>query len=191
MDCVRKWGREKGSLVGETCGFRGFPWRWPVTKISKSREVSLPENLQLEAPINYYNRDWLTWVFKSGTSEQCRLFCCGLWVLWTSRYQLVHESRNTSGNEILKWILSYVKEFDGLEARKLTNIVVEEHWKPLPSTNLKINFDTSFDSHWSRSGSRLVVQDVGVGLWLRKLYFIKQCPLRSQQKHMHVYKPFS
>ncbi|MBA0846993.1 hypothetical protein Goshw_010791 [Gossypium schwendimanii] len=28
---------------------------------------------------------WLTWVFSRGTKEQIWIFCCALWVIWSSR----------------------------------------------------------------------------------------------------------
>lgn len=38
--------------------------------------------------------EWLIWVFNQGTNEECRLFCCGLWLIWSNRNQLLYEVKS-------------------------------------------------------------------------------------------------
>ncbi|TYI75990.1 hypothetical protein E1A91_D06G045500v1, partial [Gossypium mustelinum] len=64
--------------------------------------------------------DWLTWIFKRSTHKQCRLFCCGMWLLWGSRNKLMHERKIELGKELSMKVLRYLVEIDGLTERRNT-----------------------------------------------------------------------
>ncbi|TYG58919.1 hypothetical protein ES288_D08G260800v1 [Gossypium darwinii] len=51
---------------------------------------------------------WLTWVFSQGTNEQCRSFCCELWLIWTNRNKLLYENISNTSWDISKQIQSYI-----------------------------------------------------------------------------------
>ncbi|MFQ6646030.1 hypothetical protein Gotur_019685 [Gossypium turneri] len=98
------------------------------------------------------NWEWIAWVFQVGSSEQCRLFCCGLWEILTGRNQLVHERKIASGKDIADWVIKYKGELDGLETRKLTRSGGLDLWKRSSETNIKINFDGAFDLQQKKIG---------------------------------------
>ncbi|TYI70328.1 hypothetical protein E1A91_D08G213800v1, partial [Gossypium mustelinum] len=62
--------------------------------------------------------NWLTWVFSRGTTEQCRIFCCGLWTIWTNRNKLVYENRQTTARDISYKISDFFAELKGIEEKK-------------------------------------------------------------------------
>ncbi|KAG4142383.1 hypothetical protein ERO13_D06G126266v2, partial [Gossypium hirsutum] len=64
---------------------------------------------------------WLTWVFSQGTNEQCRGFCCGLWLIWTSRNKLLYEGKSSTSWEISKQIKSYILELEGIKDKALNS----------------------------------------------------------------------
>ncbi|MBA0780175.1 hypothetical protein Gotri_004314, partial [Gossypium trilobum] len=105
------------------------------------------------------NWEWITWVFQVGSSEQCRLFCCGLWAILTGRNQLVHERKIASGKDIADWVIKYKGELDGLETRKLTRSGGLDLWKRSSETNIKINFDGAFDLQQKKSDSGVMARN--------------------------------
>lgn len=66
---------------------------------------------------------------------------------------------STFGDSILNWILSYVKELDGLNEKFLTSKTDEVYWHPPSSGRVKIDFDASYDRLTARSASGLVAGD--------------------------------
>ncbi|KAG8491201.1 hypothetical protein CXB51_014347 [Gossypium anomalum] len=103
--------------------------------------------------------DWLTWVFTIGNSQQCRLFCCAAWMIWSSKNQLVHEGKTTTGRELSKGVHSYIAEIDGSKERSSTLGDDRRQRKFTRGTTATIYFDAAFDNKYSRSASGLVVQE--------------------------------
>ncbi|MFQ6630197.1 hypothetical protein Gotur_007971, partial [Gossypium turneri] len=77
-------------------------------------------------------------VFRIATSEQCRIFYCGIWILWTSRNYLVHERKIVSGKEISDWTISYVKELEGIEKKSLSEREILISGNPLMNLSLRL-----------------------------------------------------
>ncbi|MBA0844632.1 hypothetical protein Goarm_022608 [Gossypium armourianum] len=89
--------------------------------------------------------EWLTWVFSRGTSDQCRLFCCGHWLIWTYRNRLIYERKSTTGGDISKQIYSYISELDGIEEKNLTLKIDRDHKHVDRRMRVTIYFDIAFD----------------------------------------------
>ncbi|MBA0818332.1 hypothetical protein Gohar_019436 [Gossypium harknessii] len=102
---------------------------------------------------------WLTWVFSEGTTEQCRGFCYGLWILWTSRNKFLYEGKISTSRDISKQIKSYILEIEGIRERELTLVTNTKTSQRLQRENTAIFFDAAFDSQYNRSASGLVVKE--------------------------------
>ncbi|KAK5770980.1 hypothetical protein PVK06_047147 [Gossypium arboreum] len=79
-------------------------------------------NLQFSWVLNNNNQgiwEWLTWVFNRGTSKQCQLFCCGLWIIWTSRNKFLYENKNTTSSDISNQIINCISKLQGVEEKIL------------------------------------------------------------------------
>ncbi|MFQ6656889.1 hypothetical protein Gotur_026806, partial [Gossypium turneri] len=100
---------------------------------------------------------WLTWVFSRGTKEQIRVFCCALWVIWSSRNRMIHERKYTSGRDLAFKIQSYLIELEGVRERKLTSMPVRSEQRELELRE-SIHFDAAFDINNSRSASGRVAR---------------------------------
>ncbi|MBA0762796.1 hypothetical protein Gotri_012364 [Gossypium trilobum] len=98
-------------------------------------------------------------------SDQCRLFCCAIWRIWTHKNLVLHEGSQIKGKEIADWITRYIGEIDNLEDKKFTIYVNEEWCLPLGS-DVKVNFDVAYNQSLARSGSRVVVLFLGNHLGL-------------------------
>ncbi|XP_052481212.1 uncharacterized protein LOC105763928 [Gossypium raimondii] len=102
---------------------------------------------------------WLTWVFSEGTNDQCRGFCCGLWITWTSRNKFLYEGKISTSWDISKQIKSYILELEGIRERELTLVTSTKSSQRLQRENTTIFFDAAFDSKHNRSASGLVVKE--------------------------------
>ncbi|MBA0733323.1 hypothetical protein Gogos_017354, partial [Gossypium gossypioides] len=104
-------------------------------------------------------KTWLTWVFSKGTKEQCQVFCCALWVIWSSRNQTVHERKHASGRVLAQKIESYLAELEGVGKKKCTlkNARIQRLREEI--TEDTIHFDAAFDTNRSRSASGVIVRD--------------------------------
>ncbi|MBA0701463.1 hypothetical protein Goari_020459, partial [Gossypium aridum] len=130
--------------------------------------------------------EWINWVFQVGSSEQCRLFCCGLWAILTGPNQLVHERKIASGKDIADWVIKYKGELDGLETRKLTRSGGLDLWKRPSETNIKITFDGAFDLQQKKSGSGVMARNSSGKILASKsgdsLTVIKKCKATTPDK---------
>ncbi|XP_040965868.1 uncharacterized protein [Gossypium hirsutum] len=104
---------------------------------------------------------WLTWVFSKGTTEQCRGFSYGLWILWTSRNKFLYEGKISTSRDISKQIKSYILEMEGIRNRELTSVTNTKSSQRQQRENMAIFFDAAFDSQHNRSASGLVVKEEG------------------------------
>ncbi|XP_017613849.1 uncharacterized protein LOC108458982 [Gossypium arboreum] len=105
--------------------------------------------------------NWLTWVFNQWTNEQCRIFCCGLWLIWANRNKVIYEGKSSTSHDISKQINSYISELDGIKNKAF---ILETNARPkqqVQRANVVIYFDAAFDSLNFRSRSGLVVKDEG------------------------------
>ncbi|XP_052488035.1 uncharacterized protein LOC105772073 [Gossypium raimondii] len=102
---------------------------------------------------------WLTWVFSEGTNEQCRSFCCGLWIIWTSRNKFLYEGKISTNWELSKQIKSYILDLDGIKERELTLVTSTRSSQRLQRANTAIFFNAAFDFQNNRSASGLVVKE--------------------------------
>ncbi|MFQ6619559.1 hypothetical protein Gotur_000650, partial [Gossypium turneri] len=116
----------------------------------KSNEVWQNISMTWVTPYRDQNtRTWLTWVFEKGTNEQCKVFCCALWVIWNSRNQMVHERKIVSGRDLVHKIKAYLAEIEsvGMEKCTLKTVEVQRHWEA--RTQDTIHFDAAFDTNRS------------------------------------------
>ncbi|KAG8499905.1 hypothetical protein CXB51_006559 [Gossypium anomalum] len=112
--------------------------------------------------ITYMNRnigEWLTWFFERGTKEQCRVFCCSLWFLWSYRNQFVHKRKNFTIRDLVKKIRSYLTELERIREKQLASFTESIHNQAGETTSVTVQFDAAFDKRNFRSASGLVVRD--------------------------------
>ncbi|KAH1092284.1 hypothetical protein J1N35_019541 [Gossypium stocksii] len=89
--------------------------------------------------------NWLTWVFIQGTIEQCRVFCYGLWLIWTNRNKQIYKGKSSTSWDISKQVISYISELDGIKEKVL---ILEANTRLTPNmqrSNVTIYFDAAFD----------------------------------------------
>ncbi|KAH1074230.1 hypothetical protein J1N35_026558 [Gossypium stocksii] len=103
--------------------------------------------------------EWLIWIFKNSTKEWCRVFCCGMWAIWSSRNKLVYEGKISTGKEISDWISRYLCELDEIEQKVHTRSNAPMRWKTPIGADVKINFDAAFELNQARSGSGVVARN--------------------------------
>ncbi|KAG8473534.1 hypothetical protein CXB51_035814 [Gossypium anomalum] len=103
--------------------------------------------------------EWLTWTFRQRSIEQCRLICCGLWLIWTCRNQLVYEKKNSIGRDTPNHVFSYISELNGVEQKKLTLTVDKSFEQTERNLWVTIFFYAAFDKGSSSSASGLAVRD--------------------------------
>ncbi|KAA3483618.1 LINE-1 reverse transcriptase isogeny [Gossypium australe] len=82
-----------------------------------------------------------------------------VWAIWTNKNQLVHKGKKFSSKEIVDWVLSYISKMDGVEEQKHTISQVQAKWRPSLGSNVKINFDATFDIKQAKFGSRVVTRN--------------------------------
>ncbi|MBA0779578.1 hypothetical protein Gotri_003823, partial [Gossypium trilobum] len=104
-------------------------------------------------------RTWLTWVFAKGTKEQCQVFCCALWVLWSSQNQMVHEKKLVSVRDLVQKIRTYLAELEGVGKEKRTLKTVRIQRQRKEKTKDTIQFNAAFDANRYRSASGIIVRD--------------------------------
>lgn len=64
-----------------------------------------------------------------------------------------------SSQEVANFIIQYIKELDACSGSSVTYHNISGRWEPPRISSFKVNFDASFDSGNSRSGSGVVIRD--------------------------------
>ncbi|KAA3483968.1 reverse transcriptase [Gossypium australe] len=85
--------------------------------------------------------DWLTMVLLSLSSEQCRTFCVTLWAIWGDRNSRIYDKTRRSGQEIARFVISYIKEIDGIKKSTQHTTAMDIKWRHPFDQEVKINFD--------------------------------------------------
>ncbi|KAA3465120.1 reverse transcriptase [Gossypium australe] len=125
------------------------------------RALETWQNLQLSWVTYTAEADlwiWLTLVFTTRSDIQCKLFCCAIWMIWSSRNKLIHEGKTISGAELANKVHIYITEINGLAATSVTLRDCRSQNLPSRKNEATIHFDASFDSRSARSASGLVVR---------------------------------
>ncbi|XP_052877265.1 uncharacterized protein LOC128283890 [Gossypium arboreum] len=112
--------------------------------------------------------EWITWVFRTSTSEQCKIYCCGMWFLWNSRNKFIHEQKIETGRELSLIVRNYIAELEGLRTKASTLKPSSSHRYQEGGTSVTIQFDTAFDCRNFKSTSGLVVWGRGGRLMATK-----------------------
>ncbi|KAK5818832.1 hypothetical protein PVK06_023778 [Gossypium arboreum] len=102
--------------------------------------------------------EWLTLIFNQGTNEQCRYFCYGLWILWHSRNQLLHERVHTTNRDLAQKIQDRVAEYKGIKVKMTSSHTRHNQRNGEDVSIMKIQFDAAFNNREFRSTSGLVVR---------------------------------
>ncbi|MBA0854320.1 hypothetical protein Goshw_029115 [Gossypium schwendimanii] len=89
----------------------------------------------------------------------CRLFCCGLWKIWTARNELLHEGQSTTARETLYFIWKYLGEIMGDKSKIAKRIVLAGVCKAPQNPFVKINFDVGFCKQDNRSCSGTIIRN--------------------------------
>ncbi|KAK5783326.1 hypothetical protein PVK06_037834 [Gossypium arboreum] len=103
-----------------------------------------------------------------------------LWAIWGDRNARIHENTNRSGQEIAKYVLSYLQELEGAGRSTHISPKVERKWTHPSGQAVKINFDGAFDERNHQSASRIMVRD-------RKGLVLISC----SKLHRGVFSPFA
>ncbi|MBA0575740.1 hypothetical protein Golob_027637, partial [Gossypium lobatum] len=119
--------------------FRGCP---TTTEVWRLLKFSWILNNNLDSVWN-----WLTWVFSQWTNEQCRLFCCGLWIIWTSRNRFIYENKYTTSRDISFKISDFILELRGVEEKKLNLAASGGPKFEERRTSVEVYFDAAFDNN--------------------------------------------
>ncbi|KAH1098654.1 hypothetical protein J1N35_015575 [Gossypium stocksii] len=102
---------------------------------------------------------WLTNIFAILPQDQCKLICCTLWAIWGGRNARIHEKTNRSGQEITRFICSYLKELDGVGKFALKKSKKDSKWTNPTGQTVKINFDGAYDENTHQSAAMIVARD--------------------------------
>ncbi|MBA0736767.1 hypothetical protein Gogos_010272 [Gossypium gossypioides] len=94
----------------------------------------------------------------------CRLFCCGLWKIWTARNELLHEGQSATARETLYFIWKYLGEIMGDKSKIAKRIVLAGVWKAPQNPFVKINFDAGFCKQDNKSCSGIIIRNNTEGL---------------------------
>lgn len=100
--------------------------------------------------------EWLTLIFNQGTNEQCRHFCYGLWILWHSRNQLLHERVNTTSRDLARKIQDHLAVYKGIKVKMTSSHTRLNQRNREDVPIMKIQFDAVFNNREFRSVSGLV-----------------------------------
>ncbi|KAA3482707.1 reverse transcriptase [Gossypium australe] len=133
--------------------FREYPISnivWEKLDISQYRE---------EPEIEF--TEWLIWVFARSSPLQCRLFCCGLWAIWSDRNRCIHDNARRSGEEIADFVKSYIMEVTGVKGKPQIVRSEARGWKPPPGQYVKVNFDAAFFENLGQAAMGVVARDDG------------------------------
>ncbi|KAA3458643.1 reverse transcriptase [Gossypium australe] len=103
--------------------------------------------------------DWLTMLLISILLTKCRTFCVALWAIWGERNYCIHDRTSRSGQEIVSFILSYVKELDSIKKTSHNTFPVDIKWRHPSGQEVKVNFDGAFDGRNKCSASGVVARD--------------------------------
>ncbi|KAA3487748.1 reverse transcriptase [Gossypium australe] len=103
--------------------------------------------------------DWLTKVLVLLSLEKCKLYCGLLWVIWGDRNSQMYNERGRSSQEMIKFVIGYIKELDELKSVKQKTMFIEKKWRPPPGQMLKINFDGAFEARRKCAALGVVVRD--------------------------------
>ncbi|KAH1082866.1 hypothetical protein J1N35_022627 [Gossypium stocksii] len=102
---------------------------------------------------------WLTWASDQFTTNQNRLFCCGLWAIWGERNKRVYEQQQRTGQEIAIFIKTYMAELNGLEKKSPGRDREHARWSHPPNEFFKLNFDGAYDTTLQQSTSGIVARN--------------------------------
>ncbi|KAA3461736.1 reverse transcriptase [Gossypium australe] len=115
--------------------------------------------LDLSTGISNDFGEWLTMVLTSLNLEKGRIFCVALWAVWGDRNSRIHEKISKSGQQIARFILSYLKELNGVREVTQKNAIIDTKWRHPPAQTIKVNFDGAFDERSKVSASGVVVRN--------------------------------
>ncbi|KAA3465335.1 reverse transcriptase [Gossypium australe] len=93
------------------------------------------------------------------STEQSRLFCIALWVIWGDRNSQIHDKTNRSSKEMVSFVRSYIKELDGVKEETQITSKVKTKWQNPSGPIVKINFDEAFDERTKQLASGIVARD--------------------------------
>lgn len=85
--------------------------------------------------------------------------CCSIWSIWHCKNKRLHERKWFTSKETTLWVHQYLKEIRGEGLKKNTCVETSVSWVPPSSSDLKINFDASLDSHQGVSCSGVLVRN--------------------------------
>ncbi|MBA0754603.1 hypothetical protein Gogos_021690 [Gossypium gossypioides] len=94
----------------------------------------------------------------------CRLFCCGLWAIWTASNKLLYERKSATVREIVYFIRKYLGENIKDMSKIAERIVPVGVWKALQNPFVKINFDAGFCKQDNISCFEIIIRNNTEGL---------------------------
>lgn len=92
-------------------------------------------------------KQWMDWLFMNSSSDLCRKIIYAIWVIWSDRNKQVHERKIKQNIDMVRFIVSYLKELEAIKSRLSARCVQQERWRPPEQTFVKIHFDASFQGN--------------------------------------------
>ncbi|MBA0845806.1 hypothetical protein Goarm_022764, partial [Gossypium armourianum] len=120
--------------------------------------------------------EWLTWVFKSSSNNQCQLFCYALWLIWSFRNKFIHEGRNTTGRGLAQNIQRHMTEYEGIKVVKKIERIYRGYRIQEDVPRIMIQFDAALDSRTFKSATGLVGWDMRGNLLVLKTVIHRNVP---------------
>lgn len=82
-----------------------------------------------------------------------------MWAIWTGRNKFIHEGEQKTGSQIADFVLSNLKELDGLNNHLPERRFTTGRWAAPTGSMIKINFNAAFNGQRKESCSGLLVRN--------------------------------
>lgn len=82
------------------------------------------------------------------------------WAVWHNRNKLLHEGKKGRIQEVMRFIIAYIKEIDVLHVSSVGSILSQEiTWKAPKQHFVNVNFDASFNPQTKDDYVGFIVRD--------------------------------
>ncbi|MBA0640340.1 hypothetical protein Goklo_023288, partial [Gossypium klotzschianum] len=74
-------------------------------------------------------KQWMDWLFMNSSSDLCRIIIYAIWVIWSDRNKHVHERKIKQNIDMVRFIVSYLKELEAIKSHLSARCVQQERWR--------------------------------------------------------------
>ncbi|KAH1081799.1 hypothetical protein J1N35_021560 [Gossypium stocksii] len=96
--------------------------------------------------------------------------------IWTARNKWIHEKQMQKSDKLTQFILTYLRELDGICKQLPVNKLMKENWRPSEENYVKINFDAAYDKQQKKSCTGIVIRNLRGQVLKIKVHFNKHIP---------------